>query len=120
MIASNRTRRAQFRQLTREVRATRRAARSLATGAPQSAWTHLVASGVDTRTAKRFSSSFSNGVQETKKVTRKVKLKRNSRLTKACEVKLYDRPTALARLAVYRPQNRAAAAVFERAAQRAA
>lgn len=120
MIASNRTRRAQIRQLTREIRAARSAVRAIATGTPQSAWTHLVASGVDTRTASRFNSAFSRDVPATTTITRPVKKKSNSRFTKPCTVKLYDRPTALARLAEYRPKDKAAAVVFERAAQRAA
>lgn len=119
MTASNRTR-AQLREVGREVRATARAARAVATGKPQSARTHLLASGLDTATAARFSGAFSKSVIATATTTAKVKRKPGSRKAKRVAVKLYDQDTFTARLAVYRPQDADAAARFDRVARLAA
>jgi hypothetical protein len=117
MIASSRHRRVQLRDMVRESRAYNRAAREVATGAPQTAKTHLVAAGVDTATAARFAGAFSRSVIPTATTTSKVKLTRRSRKTKTVAVKLYDLATFAARLAVYRPAKDAtAAATFATAA----
>lgn len=114
MIAANRTRRATLRQRTREQRATTRAHRAIATGTPQPARTQLVAAGIDDATAKRFAGAFSRGVQADGTRDTQVKLKGRTRKTVA--VKLYAPATFAARLAVYRPKDLTAAALFERAA----
>lgn len=118
MIPAARARRAQVRQLRAEIRAHRRATKAVATGAPQTAKTHLIASGVDTATAARFVGAFSRSVLATATATTTIKLK--GRVTKRVAVKLYDVATFRARLAVYRPKAAAAAATFERAALLAA
>lgn len=121
MIASNRSRRAQVRAMVRENRAHGRAVRNIATGAPQTAKTHLIAVGIDTATAARFAPAFSRSVIPTAAATTKVKLTRRSRKTKTVAVKLYDLATFCARLAVYRPaKDKTAAATFATAAAMAA
>lgn len=114
MIAANRTRRATLKTRTQQTRAAARARRAIATGQPQPARTQLVAAGVDDATAKRFAGAFSRGViaDGTREAT--VKLKGRTRKTVA--IKLYSAATFAARLAVYRPKDRTAAARFEQAA----
>ena len=117
MIASNRRRRAQVRAMVRESRAHGRAVRNVATGAPQTAKTHLIAVGIDTATATRFAPAFSRSVIATGTTTGQIKLTRKSRNTKTVSIKLYDLATFVARLAVYRPaKDKAAAATFATAA----
>ena len=70
----------------------------------------VVAAGLDDATAKRFASAFSKGVTPTATAQAKVKLR--GRVAKTVTVKLYDHATFAARLAVYRPKNPVAAAVF--------
>lgn len=89
------------RNRVRQIRATRRAVKAVATGQPQTARTRLVAGGLDDRIAKAYAGAFSRGVEPTAKETRTIKLR--GRVTKAVEVKLYDRATFAARLATYRP-----------------
>lgn len=104
----------QIRQMTRTQRAASRARRQIATGAPQTARTHLVAAGLDDATAKRFAGAFSARQTPTATATTKVKLK--GRRTKRVTVKLYDSAAFTARLATYRPKDKTAAARFERIA----
>jgi hypothetical protein len=89
------------RNRVRQVRATRRAVKAVATGQPQTARTRLVAGGLDDRIAKAYAGAFSRGVAPIAKETRTIKLR--GRVTKDVEVKLYDRATFAARLATYRP-----------------
>jgi hypothetical protein len=91
-------------------RAARRAHRAVATGTPQPAKTHLIAAGLDPLLAKRFAGAFSQRVNPTATGETVVKLK--GRVTKRVSVKLYNLPAFAARLAVYRPKDRAAAAAF--------
>ncbi len=99
-------------------RISRRSVKAVATGAPQSAKTHLIAAEIDAETAKRFAGAFSTKVTPTATGTTEIKLK--GRRTKTVPVKLYDRETFVARLGVYRPKDKKAAALFERAAHRLA
>lgn len=117
MIASNRRRRAQVRAMVRENRAHGRAVRNVATGAPQTAKTHLIAVGIDTATATRFAPAFSRSVLATGTTTGQIKLTRKSRKTKTVAVKLFNLETFKARLQTYRPKKDAtAAATFTNAA----
>lgn len=117
MTTPNRHHRAQLRDLARENRAHSRATRNVNTGHPQTASTHLIAAGVDTATAHRFSSAFSRSVIPTDTTTIKVKRTKRSRRTRRVKVNLYDLATFRARLAVYRPaKDKAAAATFATAA----
>jgi hypothetical protein len=103
--------------MVRESRAHGRAVRNVATGAPQTAKTHLIAVGIDTATATRFAPAFSRSVIATGTTTGQIKLTRKSRNTKTVSIKLYDLATFVARLAVYRPaKDKAAAATFATAA----
>jgi hypothetical protein len=114
MIASNRTRRATLRQRTAQTRAARHAIKAIATGTPQTARTQLVAAGLDDATAKRFAGAFSRGLIADG--TRETRIKLKGRVRKTVAVKLYTATTFAARLAVYRPKDRTAAARFEQAA----
>lgn len=114
MIAANRTRRATLKARATHTRATARAHRAIATGTHQPARTHLVAAGLDDHTAKRFAGAFSRGVIADS--TRQATVKLRGRVTKRVAVKLYTPATFAARLAVYRPKDRAAAALFARLA----
>ena len=114
MIAANRTRHATLRQRAAQTRATARAHRAIATGTPQTARTHLVAAGLDDATAKRFAGAFSRGVIADG--TRETSVKLKGRTRKTVAVKLYAPATFAARLAVYRPRDKAAAALFARLA----
>lgn len=118
MNAKTRTARRIVKARSIETRATRRAVKAVATGAPQPAKTHLIASGIDAGTAKRFAGAFSTKVTPTAVSETVIKLK--GRRTKLVPVKLYDQDTFTARLAVYRPKNTAAAELFARAAHRLA
>ena len=113
---NDRTRNA--RRITRtraaNTRAARRATKAVATGTPQPARTQLVAAGIDDATPKRFAGAFSRGVQADGARETTVKLKGRTRKTVA--VKLYAPVTFAARLLTYRPKDRTAAALFERAA----
>lgn len=110
MIATTRTRRATLRQRAANTRAARRATKAVNTGAPQSARTHLVAAGLDDPTAKRYAGAFSRGV--TADGTRETAIKLKGRTRKTVATKLYSRATFAARLAIYRPRDKAAAALF--------
>lgn len=103
---------------TRTQRAQARARRRLNTSPVQSAKTHLLAAGLDLPTADRFAGAFSRGVQPTATDTTTVKLK--GRRTKRVPLKLYAPAVFAARLAVYRPKDKAAAAKFAAAAYRLA
>ncbi|GGU61911.1 hypothetical protein [Streptomyces lavendofoliae] len=103
------TKRQALRQRTREQRATRRARKAVATGTPQTARTHLLATGIDPTTAKRYAPAFSRGVAATTTSETSIKLKGRTR--KAVTVKLYDQTAFAAR-----PANPIAAARFEQAA----
>ena len=114
MNARTRTARQTLKTRTAQTRATRRATKAITTGTPQTARTHLLAAGIDDATAKRFAGAFSRGVQADATSDTTVKLK--GRRTKRVTVKLYTATTFAARLAVYRPRDLTAAAMFERAA----
>ncbi len=124
-ILSSAARRQQTRKAARivrdrasDTRATRRAVRAVATGAPQTARTHLTAAGLSPADAHRFSGAFSRSVAPTTTGTGVVKLK--GRVTKTVPVKLYDTAAFTARLSVYRPKDTAAASRFAQAAHRLA
>jgi hypothetical protein len=114
MNAKARQARRTIRQRATDTRAQNRATRAVATGRPQTARTHLLAAGLSDTDARRFAGAFSRSVLPTATTETVVKLK--GRVTKTVPVKLYDRRTFVARLAVYRPKDRAAAARFERLA----
>lgn len=114
MTAATRTRRATLRQRAAATRAARKAQRAVATGAPQPARTQLVAAGLDDHTAKRFAGAFSRGVIADG--VRETRIKLKGRVTKRVAVKLYSARTFAGRLAVYRPKDAAAAALFARLA----
>lgn len=118
MKASARTARRITRDRARDARTTARAHRALATGQPQTARTHLIATGITPTDARRFSGAFSRSVIPTTTTTTKVKLR--GRRTKTVPVKLYDTATFNARLAVYRPKDHTAAQQFTAAAIRLA
>lgn len=118
MNASSRTARATIAARSFATRRTRRAVKAVATGAPQPASTHLITSGIDAGTAKRFAGAFSTGVVPT--ATGETEIKLIGRRTKRVAVKLYDTAAFTARLSVYRPKNPGAAELFARAAHRLA
>ena len=95
-------------------RAARRARKAVATGTHQSASTHLIAAGLTPTDAHRYSGAFSCTVTPTAHTEATVKLR--GRRRKTVPLKLYDLPTFTARLATYRPRDKAAAARFERIA----
>lgn len=105
-----RTNRATIKARATAYRSARKARRALATGQPQSAKTHLIGRGLAPTLAKRFASAFSKGVTPTAQGETVIKLK--GRVRKAVSVKLYDSVTFAARLATYRPRDKAAAAAF--------
>lgn len=113
MNATARHARATRRQLAADTRAARRAQRAVTAG-PASAKHHLIAAGLPVATATRFAAAFSRGVHADATGTAVIKLR--GRRTKRVDVKLYAPETAVRRLAAYRPKDKAAAAVFERAA----
>lgn len=112
--ANRRALRATLRRRTAATRATQRAVRAVATGAPQPVRTRLVAAGLDDATAKRFAPAFSRGLIADGVRATTVKLKGRAR--KAVQVKLYAAASFAARLATYRPKDATAAARFERLA----
>ncbi|WP_435601280.1 hypothetical protein [Streptomyces sp. C10-9-1] len=109
--ANQRTLRATLRNRRAATRAASKARRAVATGTPQPARTRLVAAGLDDTTAKRFAGAFSRGL--TADDTRETTVKLKGRATKRVAVKLYAAATFAARLATYRPKDKAAAARFE-------
>ncbi len=120
MNASSRKNRQTIKARSAAIRFARRAVRAVATGAPQPAKTHMLATGIDAATAKRFAGAFSTGVTADATGQTDIKLKKNSRRTKRVPVKLYNRATFTARLSVYRPKDSVAAGVFAQAAHRLA
>src|ERR1044072_5234488 len=114
MNASSRQARHTIRTRTRTQRAASRPRRAIATGAPQTARTHLVAVGLDDVTAKRYAGAFSRGVEADRSEEHTSELQKRTR--KTITVKLYAATTFAARLAVYRPKDLTAAALFEQAA----
>jgi hypothetical protein len=112
--ATRRTLRATLRRRTAQTRATQRAVRAVATGAPQPVRTRLVAAGLDDATAKRFAGAFSRGLIADD--VRETRIKLKARVRKTVQVKLYAAATFAARLATYRPKDALAAARFERLA----
>jgi hypothetical protein len=119
MIAANRTRKAQLRTITRNLREQRRAVKRMAAAVVAPVRVQLLAAGVDAATAKRFAPAFSRGLVRAATGTTVIKLK--GRSTKRVDVKLYDRARFAAKLATYRPAKDArAAAVFASAAARLA
>jgi hypothetical protein len=109
--ANRRALRATLRRRTAETRATRRAIKAVAAGTPQPVRTRLVAAGLDDATAKRFAPAFSRGL--TADDTRETTIKLKGRVRKTVAVKLYAAATFAARLATYRPKDKAVAARFE-------
>jgi len=103
-----------LRNRIREQRTTRRARKAITTGLPQTARTHLVAAGINDQTAKRYAGAFSRGMNADAVTETAIKLKKRTR--KTVTVKLYAADTFAARLAVYRPRDLTAAALFEQAA----
>lgn len=101
MIKSNRTRRAQLRDMRRN-------------GLPATASARLVAAGISSETAHRFSSAFSRGVEPVALATRLEP--RADGTIRETPVKLYDFARFAARLAAYRPKDKDAAAEFATAA----
>jgi hypothetical protein len=115
MIAASRTRRAQLRTLTADVRSKARARRRLTGAIVAPASLHLVDAGVPIATVDRFKSAFSRGLVPA--ATRDTKIKLRGRTTKIVKVKLYDVKRIHERLATYRPRkDAAAAAIFARVA----
>lgn len=112
--ANRRALAATLRRRCAETRAAARARRAVATGAPQPARTRLVAAGLDDSLAKRFAPAFSRGLVADD--TRETKIKLKGRVRKTVAVKLYTAITFAARLATYRPRDKAAAALFARLA----
>lgn len=110
MNANARAARATLRTRHAETRAARKARRSVSTGTPQSARAHLVAVGLSDADAARYARGFSRGVVATTTTHRRIKLK--GRVTRLVTIKLYDTDTFRARLARYRPVDKAAAARF--------
>lgn len=110
MKTTTRAARAKLRTATRETRAARRAAKAVATGAPQTARVLLVAAGLADTDARRYASAFSRGVTATDTVTVARKLK--GRRVAQVPAKVYDLDTFRARLATYRPKNPTIAARF--------
>lgn len=114
MKATARTARRIVKARATATRTARRAVKAVATGTAQPVRTHLVAAGLDDATAKRFAGAFSRGVVADGARETSVKLKGRNR--KRVQVKLYTLTTFAARLAVYRPKDKAAAAMFTRLA----
>lgn len=111
--------RAIIRASRKEARARKLATRALSSGAPVSMRTHLVARGIGDATAKRYAPALSRGLTQTSTAQTTIKLK--GRVRETVDVKLYDSPTFLARLATYRPKkNQQAAQLFARLAASAA
>lgn len=110
MNSKARTNRATIKARATAFRSARKARRALATGRPQTAKTHLVGRGLAPTLAKRFAGAFSKGVTPTAIAETVIKLK--GRVTKRVAVKLYDSTVFAARLATYRPRDKAAAAAF--------
>lgn len=108
--ANRRALRATLRRRTAATRATQRALRAVATGTPQPARTQLVAAGLDDATARRFAPAFSRGLVADD--VRETRIKLKARVRKTVQVKLYAASTFAARLATYRPKDRAVAARF--------
>lgn len=118
MNARSRQARHTIRTRTRTQRAASHAIKAVATGAPQTARTHLVAVGINDATAKRYAGAFSRGTTPTTTTETVVKLK--GRKTRRVPTKLYDLATFTARLAAYRPKDLTAADLFEQAAHQLA
>lgn len=110
MNASSRKATQLLKDRTRTQRAIRKAQRQVATTTVLSAKTRLIAAGLNPNTAARFAGAFSTRVTPTAIAETVIKLK--GRVTKRVGVKLYDLPTFTARLAVYRPKDKTAAAQF--------
>jgi len=115
MNASSRT----ARQIIRNRRIENRAVKAVRNRELQPARTHLLATGIDAATAKRFAGAFSNRTVPTWTGGKTV-IKLKGRRTKLVPVKLYDLPAFTARLSVYRPRDLTAAGIFARAAHRLA
>ncbi|MGA4867537.1 hypothetical protein ACPB9J_33425 [Streptomyces lavendulocolor] len=107
-----------LRQRTRDQRTQRRALKAIATGTPQTARTHLIATGIDPTTAKRYAPAFSRGITPT--TTGETRIKLRGRRTKRVTVKLYDKTTFTDRLITYRPADPNVAARFQQATHRLA
>lgn len=114
MIATNRARRAQLRNLIRTNKRTQAARKAIAAGRPASAKSHLITAGLPVELADRYASAFSRGMTALELGQADIKLK--GRVTKDVNVKLYDVQAFLTRLGSYRPKDKAAAAEFARVA----
>lgn len=120
MNATARKARAQLRAMRRETvaahretRTTRRAHKAVATGLA-TAKNHMIVAGIPVPLADRFAGAFSRGMVAQGVIT--VSVRPGGRLVLRRAAKLYSAATAAARLATYRPKDKAAAAVFERVA----
>lgn len=104
---------ARRRETVRADRAAARARRQVATGAPQTVKTHLLAAGVTVADARRFAGAFSRGVESVTTVRttmRNPKGKYQGSRDLRVTVKLVDAAAFRARLTTYRPKSDPAAA----------
>ena len=120
MNANARKARATLRTMRREVsathaktRAVRRAHKAVNTGLA-TAKNHMIVAGIPVDMAERFAGAFSRGMVAQGQTT--VSVRRGGRCVLRRKAKLYSPETAAARMATYRPKDKAAAAVFERVA----
>ncbi|WP_435060226.1 hypothetical protein [Streptomyces sp. bgisy060] len=107
-----------IRNRTRDNRAARRAIKAVAASAAAVS-AHLIAGGLDPATAHRFSGAVTRkakalGHVPTATGTKRRKLK--GRASKLVDVALWTRAQIAAVLAVYRPKDKQAAALFARLA----
>lgn len=110
MNAKARTARQIIKARTTTAKTISRAAKAVSAGGAQSAKVRLVAAGISPATADRFAGAFSRGVTADGARTTQIKLR--GRVRKTVQVKLYSETTFAARLAVYRPKDKTAAAEF--------
>lgn len=120
MNANARKARAQLRTMRRETvaahretRMVRRAHKAVSTG-QATAKNHMIVTGIPVHMAERFAGAFSRGMVAQGTVT--VSVRPGGRVVLRRKAKLYSAATAAARLATYRPKDKAAAAVFEQVA----
>lgn len=118
MNAKARTARQTIKTRATDTRKARKAVRMISAGKPVTAKLHMAAAGIDGKTANRFAGAFS--ARQTPTLVSETRIKLKGRVTKAVLVKLYSADLFAARLAAYRPKDKAAAQIFERAAHRLA
>lgn len=107
-----------LRERAHGTRAARRATKDVRDGGLHTAKTWLMALGHTYDDADRYSGGFSRGIDADGTLTRTKRGRRKdgTRYRREETVKLYTPAKAAARAAVYRPQDKAAAARFERVA----